>query len=88
MSGGERIVIVAKKPIREYLLEIALIFQEGVTDLVLKGYGGFINRAVDVYNALVSKMGNNIVLENVSIGSDMVRGRSKSYIVIKIKRKY
>ncbi|MEM2025236.1 MAG: DNA-binding protein [Desulfurococcaceae archaeon] len=84
----ERIVVVSKKPIREYLIEIALMFQEGANTLVLKGHGKFISKAVDLYNAALSKMGESIELVDISIGSDSMTGRFKPYIAIRIKRKY
>lgn len=86
--NNERIMVISKKPIREYLIEIALLFQEGANIVVLKGYGKFISRAVDLYNAVLSRMKDSVELMGVSIGSDVIKGKVKPYIAIKIKRKY
>ncbi len=87
-KSSERVILVSTKPLREYLIEIAVMFQEGAETIVIKGYGRFISKAVDLYNALVSKMGGSIEYQGASIGSEVVQGRSKPYIVIKVKRRY
>lgn len=87
-AGVERTLVISKKPIKEYLIEIALMFQESVDVVVLKGHGKFISKAVDLYNAVLSRMKDSVELVNVSIGSDVVKGKVKPYIAIKIKRRY
>lgn len=86
--SGERILVVSKKPIREYMIEIALLFQEGADLIEIRGNGRFISKAVDLYNAILSRMKDSIELVNISIGSDVVKGKIKPYISIKIKRRY
>ncbi|MEM0001496.1 MAG: DNA-binding protein [Desulfurococcaceae archaeon] len=89
MSGSsERQIVVSTKPIRDYIIEIAIMFQEGANSVVIKGYGKFISKAVDLYNAVSSRMKDSIELSGVSIGSEIVQGRSKPYIAIRIKRRY
>lgn len=85
---SEREVVVTKKPIRDHLIEVALMFQEGASYVVIKGHGKFISKAVDLYNAIIHRMKDSIELAGVSIGSDVVKGKIKPYITIKIKRRY
>ncbi|MEM0001082.1 MAG: DNA-binding protein [Desulfurococcaceae archaeon] len=87
-TDAERVLVVSKKPIKEYLIEIALLFQESAEVVVLKGHGRFISKAVDLYNAVLYRMKDSVELVNVSIGSDVVKGKVKPYIAIKIKRRY
>ncbi|MEM0198904.1 MAG: DNA-binding protein [Desulfurococcaceae archaeon] len=84
--GSERVIVVGKKSISSYLIDVAVMFQEAST-VVLRGEGKFISKAVDLFNAIMSKMGESVELVDVSIGSNIVRGRIKPYIVIKVKRK-
>lgn len=82
----ERTIVVGKKRISDYLIEVAIVFQE-VPVVVLKGEGRFISKAVDLYNAILSKMGGSVELVDVSIGSSKMNGRIRPYISIKIRRK-
>ncbi|MCY0868738.1 MAG: DNA-binding protein [Desulfurococcus sp.] len=86
--SASRTLSVGRKSISDYIMEVVLLFQEGHDRLVVKGVGPYISKAVDLYNALVSRIGESIELVNVSIGSERVRGRLKPYILIEIKRKY
>lgn len=88
LSVNERIIVVGKKSISNYLIDVAIMFQEGVSSIVIKGYGHFISKAVDLYNAVSSKMKESIKLDSVLIGSEPVAGKMKAYIAIKISRKY
>lgn len=87
-TSVEKTLVISKKSIKEYLIEIALLFQESTDVVVLKGHGKFISKAVDLYNAILSRMKDSVELINVSIGSDIVKGKVKPYIAIKIKRRY
>jgi len=86
--GYERVVNVGRKPLDDYIVEVILAFQEGSSEVVVKGVGPYISKAVDLYNALVSRMGDSVELVGTSIGSERFRGRFKPYIAIKIRRKY
>lgn len=86
MSSGERVLVIGKKRITDYLVEVAVAFQEAAV-VVLKGEGKFISKAVDLYNAIMSRMKESVELVDVSIGSTSSGGRVKPYIAIKIKRK-
>lgn len=82
----ERTVVVGKKRLSDYLIEIAVLFQEAGI-VVLRGEGRFISKAVDLYNVIKYKMGDSVELVNVSIGSSKTNGRVRPYIVIKIRRR-
>lgn len=83
-----REVVVTKKPLRDYLIDVAVSFQEGIEVIVIKGYGKFISKAVDLYNAISRRMKDSVELIGITIDSDVVKGKIKPYIVIKIKRRY
>lgn len=88
MDKVERTVVVTKKPIDDLIFEIVLLFREGVDIVIIKGYGPYISRAVDLYNILVNRMGESIELVEVATGSERRRGAPRSFIAIKVRRKY
>ena len=81
-------VDIGRKPVDDYIFEIIVSFQEGIDTIIIRGYGDYISKAVDVYNELYSRLGESIELENVEIGSERRGGRIKPYISIRVKRKY
>ena len=83
-----RLVNIGAKPVEDYVFETILIFQEGSSTVLLKGSGAFISKAVDVYNALVSRLGDSVELVKVDIGSDRFKGRFKPFIAITVRKKY
>ncbi|MEM1628348.1 MAG: DNA-binding protein [Desulfurococcaceae archaeon] len=88
ISEKTRIINVGKKPLRDYVIEIILAFQEGFSEIALKGIGPYISKTVDLYNLLLTRIGDSVELMNVSIGSDKFKGKIRPYILIKIRRKY
>jgi len=82
------VVNVGKKPVEDYLFDVILRFQEGEDTVVIKGFGVFISKAVDVYNRLKERLGESIELMDVEIGSEKTGRRIKPFIAIKVKRKY
>ncbi len=83
-----KVVDIGRKPVDDYIFEIIVSFQEGIDEIVIRGFGDYISKAVDVYNELYSRLGESIELENVEIGSEKRGGRIKPYISIHVKRKY
>ncbi|MEM2196024.1 MAG: DNA-binding protein, partial [Sulfolobales archaeon] len=61
-------VSVGKRAISDYMASIAIIFNQGVKTVVIRGCGDNIHRAVTLYNALKSRLGDSIKLANVRIG--------------------
>jgi len=82
----ENVVIIGKKSIPDYVLDVILKFNEGIDEVVIKGRGQMISKAVDVYNALKSRLGDSLELVSVNIDSEEVRGRLVSYIEIRVRR--
>jgi DNA-binding protein len=82
------IVDIGRRPIDDYLFDIILRFQEGDDVVVIRGFGDFISKAVDVYNRLKDRLGEGIELVNVEIGSEKRGRRTKAYIAIHVRRKY
>ncbi|MEB3756626.1 MAG: DNA-binding protein [Desulfurococcales archaeon] len=81
---------IGQKPLEEYLLEAVTAYQSGIETIVIKGRGFNICKAIDLYNDLLERLGEDAFqVENVEIGTERVRekGRTvpRSYIIIKIK---
>ncbi|MEZ0394650.1 MAG: DNA-binding protein [Desulfurococcaceae archaeon] len=81
-------VDVGLKPVEDYVFEVVLSFQEGSSEVVIKGRGQSISKAVDVYNAVVDRLGEGVELAGVEIGSEEFKGRLRSYIAIRLRRRY
>ncbi|WP_404802725.1 hypothetical protein [Metallosphaera sedula] len=54
----------------------------------LKGYGREIDRTVDVYNVLKEKLGDGVVLVDVSIGSEFKDKRRVSYLLFRLRKSF
>lgn len=88
MVNSVHVVNVGKKSIRDYVFEVIVNFQEGVDKVVIKGYGKYISKAVDLYNVLKHRLGDSIEMENVEIGSENLGSRLRSFIEIRVTRKF
>lgn len=88
MVNSVHVVNVGKKSIRDYVFEVIVNFQEGVDKVVIKGYGRYISKAVDLYNVLKHRLGDSIEMENVEIGSENLGNRLRSFIEIRVTRKF
>ena len=64
----ENVIIIGKKPVRDYVLVAVLLFNEGHDEIVIRARGNNISKAVDVYNALRSRL-TGIELAEVKIDS-------------------
>lgn len=85
-APADNVVVIGKKSVPDYVLEVILKFNEGIDEVVIKGRGQMISKAVDVYNALKSKLGDSLQLVSVNIDSDNIGGRLVSYIEIRVRR--
>ncbi len=88
LSPQTKIIDIGKKHIDDYIFDAIVSFNEGIDEIIIKGRGDFISKAVDVYRILKDKLGDSIELVNVEIGSERFRGRRRSYIAIRVRRKY
>mgnify|MGYP000418546140 CR=1 FL=1 len=90
MSGPLRsftqTVVLGSKPLRSYLLDIIVSFNQGIEVVEIMGKGKNISRAVTLYNMLLDRLGDSLTLDHVEIGSLLERGRRVSYIKIKVRR--
>ncbi len=81
-------VRVGNKPLNDYLISAALLFNQGASKVVLVGKGNNISKAVALYNTLKDRMGEAIKLRDVRIGSEEVKGKIVSFIEIEVERNY
>lgn len=79
-------VSVGRRAISDYMASIAIIFNQGVKSVVIRGCGDNIHRAVNLYNALKSRLGDSIKLANVKIGSEKRGFKYVPYIEIEVER--
>ncbi len=79
---------VGGKPLDDYLVSVAILFNQGKDRVILKGRGNNISKAVALYNALKNRMGEALELVDVRIGSEDLRGKIVSYIEIEVRRAY
>lgn len=87
-GANTKVIDVSKKPISDYVFDAVVSFNQGVDEIIIKGRGDFISKAVDVYRYLAERLGDSIEIIGIDIGSEKFRGRRRSYIEIRIKRKY
>lgn len=87
MQAKEHFILVGRNDVSEYALRTIIALRETSDDeiVVIKGRGDNISKAVDVYNEVVSRIGDALKLVSVNIGSDKVGRRKLSFIEIKVK---
>jgi len=88
MPIDEGRISVGNKPLSEYLVSTAILFNQGIRKVTLRGRGENISKTVSLYNALKARMGDAIELRDVRIGSEEVRGKLISFIEIDLERIY
>jgi len=82
------LLISRAKSVEDYVLDIIVMFNQGIDEVEIKGFGNSINKTVAVYNMLKERLGDGVVLEQASIGSEVKDRRRISYISLKLKRVY
>jgi len=85
--GLTETIVLGSKSLNEYLLQVVVSFNRGVDTVEILGKGRNINKAVNLYNRVMERLGDSVVLEDVEIGSLLERGRRVSYIRIRLKRR-
>jgi len=88
MLSEQRRVTVGNKPLSNYIALVSTFLSQGVKEIVIRGKGENISKAVDLYNILHRRLGDYLKLTNVSIGTEHVGGRAVSYIEITLQRTY
>jgi DNA-binding protein len=86
MPVEENVVVVGRKPLPDYVLEVILLFNEGYDEVVIRGQGPNVGKAVDLYNALRRRLRDGVELAGVRIDS-IERGRRLIPVIeIKVRR--
>ncbi|MEM4502229.1 MAG: DNA-binding protein, partial [Ignisphaera sp.] len=79
-------IVLGRKPLRDYLIEAVVSLNRDADVVEIVGRGRNIHRAVNLYNALISRVGERITIKDVEIGSVLVKNRRVSYIKIVVQR--
>ncbi|AAK41238.1 DNA-binding protein [Saccharolobus solfataricus] len=82
------IVVRKTKNVEDHVLDVIVLFNQGIDEVILKGTGREISKAVDVYNSLKDRLGDGVQLVNVQTGSEVRDRRRISYILLRLKRVY
>ncbi len=86
MASEQNVIIVGKKSVNDYVLSAILLLNEGHDEVIIRGQGNNINKAVEVFNALRRRLGDSIELVSVNIDSFEKGRRLVPFIEIKIRR--
>jgi len=71
------VVLVGKKPVMNYVIACVTFFNQGVTNIVLKARGAAISKAVDVVELLRRAFVKDLVVKDISIGTEVVERESR-----------
>jgi len=71
---AENVVFIGVKPVMNYVLAVITQFNQGVNDITLKARGKAISRAVDVAEIVRNRFLQNMVVRNISIGTESMQG--------------
>jgi DNA-binding protein len=72
----ENVVFIGTKPVMNYVLAVITQFNEGAGTVTLKARGKAISRAVDVAEILRNRFLQGLTVQNISIGTEEVKGES------------
>ncbi len=82
------VIVRRSKSVEDHVLDIIVMFNQGLNEIKLKGVGKEISKAVDIYNTLKDRLGEGVQLLGVETGSEIKDRRRISYILLKLKRVY
>ncbi|WP_338601739.1 DNA-binding protein [Sulfolobus tengchongensis] len=82
------VIVRRSRSVEDHVLDIIVLFNQGLDEVILKGIGKEISKAVDVYNSLKDRLGDGIQLVSVQTGSEVRDRRRISYIQLRLKRVY
>ncbi|WP_126451329.1 ribonuclease P subunit p25 family protein [Sulfodiicoccus acidiphilus] len=88
LNETHRIIVSSTKSVEEHTLEAIVLFNQGADKVEIKGTGFEVNKAVDIYNSIVDRLGKGVELEGVETGSEVKDKRRLSFILIKLRRVY
>ncbi|MEM0130725.1 MAG: DNA-binding protein [Saccharolobus sp.] len=82
------ITVRRSKSVEDHVLDIIVMFNQGFDEVVVKGIGKEISKAVDIYNTLKERLGDGVQIVNIETGSEIKDRRRISYILLRLKRVY
>uniref|UniRef100_A0A7C2VNV2 DNA-binding protein n=1 Tax=Ignisphaera aggregans TaxID=334771 RepID=A0A7C2VNV2_9CREN len=85
-KGNVKTILLGSKPLKDYLVEAIVSLNREADVIEIIGRGRNIYRAVNLCNAISSRLGDRISVKDVEIGSLLVKNRRVSYIKIAIQR--
>jgi DNA-binding protein len=71
---AENVVFIGVKPVMNYVLAVITQFNQGINEITLKARGKAISRAVDVAEIVKNRFLQNMVVKNISIGTETMQG--------------
>lgn len=71
------VVLVGKKPVMNYVVACVTFFNQGINNIILKARGAAISKAVDVVELLKRAFVKDLVVKNISIGTEVVERESR-----------
>ena len=75
-EAAENAVFIGTKPVMNYVLAVITQFNEGAGAVTLKARGKAISRAVDVAEITRNRFLQGLTVQNISIGTEEVKGES------------
>ncbi|TRM96473.1 hypothetical protein DJ530_12770, partial [Sulfolobus sp. E1] len=73
------VIVRRSKSVEDHVLDIIVMFNQGLNEIKLKGVGKEISKAVDIYNTLKDRLGEGVQLLGVETGSEVKDRRRTSY---------
>ncbi|MBC7219057.1 MAG: DNA-binding protein Alba [Hadesarchaea archaeon] len=70
---AENVVFIGVKPVMNYVLAVITQFNQGINEITLKARGKAISRAVDVAEIVRNRFLPNMVVKNISIGTETMQ---------------
>ena len=87
MSSSDNVIMIGKKRVADYVLAAIILFNAGHNEVIIKGQGDNINKAVDTCNILLSRLRDSIEIASINIDSFEHRRRLVPVLEIKLRRK-
>lgn len=72
-KSAENVVFIGVKPVMNYVLAVITQFNQGINEITLKARGKAISRAVDVAEIVRNRFLPNMVVRNISIGTESMQ---------------
>jgi DNA-binding protein len=76
----ENAVFVGTKPVMNYVLAVITQFNEGASEVCIKARGKAISRAVDTAEVVRQRFLPNVVVKNISIGTETLQAENGSKV--------